>query len=59
MDAGKSKEAHDAISYGAKIPAGAALDLVMRPKPLKAVKQEFADRMADEMRDEIGGYKRE
>lgn len=50
MDAGKSKEAHDAISYGAKILAGAALDLVMRPELLKAVKQEFADRMADEMR---------
>ncbi|MBS5607873.1 MAG: hypothetical protein KHX84_26500 [Enterocloster asparagiformis] len=30
--------------------AGAALDLVMRPELLKAVKQEFADRMADEMR---------
>ena len=50
VDAGKSKEAHDAISYGEKILAGAALDLVMQPELLKAVKQEFADRMADEMK---------
>lgn len=50
VDAGKSREAHDAIIYGAKILAGAALDLVMRPELLKAVKQEFADRLADEMR---------
>lgn len=50
VDAGKSRDAHDAIVYGAKILAGSALDLVLRPELLKAVKEEFAGRLADEMR---------
>ncbi len=43
VDAGKSKEAHDCILYGAKSIAGAALDLIQQPELMEAVKTEFAE----------------
>ncbi|MEF9939915.1 MAG: M20 family metallopeptidase [Clostridium sp.] len=50
LDAGKSEAAHHAIVYGAKILAGTAMDLIEQPELLKAVKQEFAQRMEDEIK---------
>lgn len=42
LDAGKSKAAHDAVSHGAKILAGTAVDLICDPAKMKAVQEEFA-----------------
>ena len=41
LDAGKTEAAHNAIIYGAKIVAGAALELIEQPELLKTVKDEF------------------
>ena len=43
LDAGKTQEAHDCILYGAKIIAGAALDLIEKPELMAEVKAEFAE----------------
>ncbi len=40
--AGKSEAAHKCVIYGAKIIAGAALDLIENPEKMEAVKREFA-----------------
>ena len=41
LDAGKTKAAHDAIIYSAKILAATAYDLIENPEALKAVQDEF------------------
>lgn len=41
VDAGKSKEAHECIIYGAKAIAGATADLIENKELLKKVKEEF------------------
>lgn len=41
VDAGKSEAAHKCVVYGAKIIAGAVLDLIKDPAKLQAVKKEF------------------
>lgn len=48
LDWGKSKEAHDAILYGAKILAGTAADLIANPEKLAAIQEEFAERLQSE-----------
>lgn len=50
VDAGKSGAAHEAIVCGAKILAGSAMDLILRPELLKEVKREFAERLQEEMK---------
>ncbi len=42
LDYGKTKDAHDALVYAAKILAGTAWDMVKEPEKLAAVKAEFA-----------------
>ena len=41
IDAGKTKEAHDCVLYGAKAMAGTVLDLLQQDGLLEAVKEEF------------------
>lgn len=41
LDWGKTKEAHDAIRYGAKILAGTAEDLITNPEKMAEIKEEF------------------
>lgn len=41
VDAGKTKEAHECILYGAKAMAGAALDLLQQDGLLDKIKEEF------------------
>lgn len=41
IDAGKSARAHEAVLYGAKILAAAALDLIEQPGVLAQVKEDF------------------
>lgn len=48
LDGGKSKEAHEAIVYGARILAGTAFDLIEKPELLAKVKAEFKSRLEDE-----------
>lgn len=48
VDAGKTEAAHDAIVYGAKIIAGAALELIENPALLARVKQEFKENLERE-----------
>jgi len=48
IDAGKTEAAHKAIAYGAKILADTVLELVDRPEELKAIQQEFRQRLAAE-----------
>lgn len=43
VDAGKSEEGHNAILYGAKVIAGAALDLIEKPELLNQIKSEFEE----------------
>lgn len=43
VDAGKSEEGHNAILYGAKAIAGAALDLIEKPELLNQIKSEFEE----------------
>ena len=42
--AGKSEEAHQAVQFGAKILADAALELIDDPKQLEAIQKEFKER---------------
>ena len=49
--AGKTKEAHDAILYGAKILAGAAYELIENPELLKTVQDEFKANLEKENRE--------
>ncbi|MCI8510709.1 MAG: M20 family metallopeptidase [Lachnospiraceae bacterium] len=48
VDAGKTKAAHDAIVYGAKILAGTAAELIEDPKLLETVQKEFKEALARE-----------
>ena len=48
LDAGKTKEAHEAIVFGAEILAGTAMDLIEQPQLLKEVKEEFRKRLEEE-----------
>ena len=41
IEAGKTKEAHDAVIFGAKIIAGSAWELIEKPELLAKVKEEF------------------
>lgn len=41
LDAGKSKEAHEAIIYGAKILSGACADIIRKPELLEKIKEDF------------------
>ena len=41
LNAGKTKEAHSAVTYAAKILAGTAIDLITSPENLAEVKNEF------------------
>lgn len=50
LDAGKTKEAHDAIRYGAQILAGTAADLIQNPELLAEIKQEFETRLNEEQK---------
>ncbi|MFV0496638.1 MAG: M20 family metallopeptidase [Candidatus Fimivivens sp.] len=43
VDAGKSDASHDAVLYGAKAMAGAALDLIETPELMAQIKAEFAE----------------
>lgn len=46
IEAGKSQEAHDCVTYGAKSIAGASLDLLMQEGLLEKVKEEFRTNQA-------------
>ncbi len=48
LDWGKTKEAHDAILYGAKILAGTAEDLITNPDKMAEIKEEFQQRLQAE-----------
>ena len=48
LDAGKTREAHDAILYGAKILAGAAYELIIHPELLDTAKEEFRQNLEKE-----------
>lgn len=48
LDAGKTEAAHQAIVYGAKILASTVLELVEKPEELRAIQQEFKERLAAE-----------
>lgn len=48
LDWGKTKEAHDAIVYGAKILADTAADLIQRPELVTELREEFEQRMQKE-----------
>lgn len=41
LDAGKSEDAHNAIIYGAKIMAGACIDIIENPELLSKIKDDF------------------
>ena len=41
LEAGKTKEAHDAVIYGARILAMTAMDLIENPQLLSEIKEEF------------------
>lgn len=43
LDMGKTSEAHNAVSYGAKILAGAALDMIEHQSILDGIKNEFLE----------------
>ena len=49
--AGKSKEAHDAILYGAKIIAASALELIEKPELLEKVQKEFRENLAKQKQE--------
>ena len=51
VEAGKSKEAHDAIVYGAKIIAGAAAELIDDAELLAAVQKEFKENLEKENKE--------
>lgn len=46
--AGKSEDAHRAVVCGAKILAGAAMDLIENPQLLAEIKEEFRSRLEEE-----------
>jgi amidohydrolase len=46
VTAGKSREAHDAVVFAAKILAGASFDMVRDPELANAIKREFAETKA-------------
>lgn len=46
--AGKTKEAHEAIVYGAKILAGTAMELIDHPEILARVREEFRENLRKE-----------
>lgn len=48
LDWGKTKEAHDAIVYGAKILSGTGEDLIANPEKLAEIKAEFKARLQAE-----------
>lgn len=48
LDAGKTEEAHDAILYGAKMIAGAALELIDHPELLETIQREFRENLEKE-----------
>lgn len=48
LDWGKTKEAHDAVVYGAKILADTAADLIQNPELLVQIQEEFAQRIQEE-----------
>lgn len=48
LDAGKTQEAHDAIIYGAKILAGASVELIRNPQLLAKVQEEFKEKLEQE-----------
>lgn len=50
--AGKSREAHEAVVFGAKILADTLLELAECPEELKAVKEEFRNRLAAEEKEQ-------
>lgn len=50
INAGKTETAHDAVIYGAKILAGAALELIQNPTLLAEVKEEFRRNLDEENR---------
>lgn len=41
LNAGKTKDAHEAVIYASKILAGTAIDLIENPENLKEIKEEF------------------
>lgn len=43
MEAGKTEAARDCVLYGAKIIAGAALDMIENPEVMGEIKKEFAE----------------
>lgn len=48
LEYGKSREAHEAIVYGAKTLCGTALSLIENPGLLVKIKEEFRERMEEE-----------
>lgn len=48
LDAGKTEEAHHAILYGAKMIAGAAMELIDQPELLETVQKEFQENLRKE-----------
>lgn len=51
INAGKTKRAHEAVIFGAKILAGAAAELIDDPALLAAVRKEFEENLAREKRE--------
>lgn len=51
IDAGKTKRAHEAVIFGAKILAGAAAELIDDPALLAAVRKEFEENLDREKRE--------
>ncbi|MCI8664392.1 MAG: M20 family metallopeptidase [Hungatella sp.] len=41
LEAGKSREAHEAVVYGAKILAGTCMELLEKPELLEEIREEF------------------
>ena len=48
IKAGKTQAAHDAVIYGAKIIAGAALELIEKPELLEKIQKEFHENLEQE-----------
>ncbi|HIR05030.1 MAG TPA: M20 family metallopeptidase [Candidatus Copromonas faecavium] len=48
IEAGKTQAAHDAVIYGAKIIAGAALELIEKPELLEKIQKEFHENLERE-----------
>lgn len=48
IKAGKTQAAHDAVIYGAKIIAGAALELIEKPELLEKIQKEFHENLERE-----------